>query len=305
VWEDLYYVFMKIWNFLLPATGSHEFKVENEGSRSQQVFIDGTFVAAPEGTTLFTGPSGSLLELRQRGGTWELLVNGLHVEEYTQGKRRSHDDTLRDLRSRPEGSYTIATAFSAETIDLNEVRRFRFTARGEPHTVAIAHRDWVWQIVHNGSVLDRRSHTIWENHASCTFSVDATTGEKLDVEVIMSWDGLKMIWMYSLSANHLSVPACWTKVRGDTGQPNIEVLGDASPQGASVPQQFSEPDPVQFVAPPVELPQGVSFDAAGGCYQANIRMNNKFVFLGEYRTMEEAQARYVEEAEKIRQRAER
>merc|ERR1719215_423709 len=54
---------------------------------------------------MFTGPCGSLLELQLMNGKWELLVNGHIVESYTAGKRQSQGDSLRDLRSRPDGSY--------------------------------------------------------------------------------------------------------------------------------------------------------------------------------------------------------
>lgn len=293
---------MKIWNCLLPETGSHEIRADNLGMADQMVYIDGVLLEAPRGTTLFTGPSGSLLELRQRGGNWELLVNGFVVEDYSAGKRRSKDDSVRDLRSRPDGSYTIATSFSSDCLQLNTVRKFHFTARGDLHEVEIAHQDWVWQIIHNGCLLDRRSHSVWENSGNCRFQVDVAGSAKLDVEVLMSWDTIKMLWLYTLLVNHMAVPPYWTKVRGELSVQIPEVVGDASStSNAAVEPLLPEPSMVPEV--PLELPQGVSYDSSSQCFQANIRQNNKFMFLGEFPTVEEAAARYLEESEKMRQRA--
>jgi len=304
----------KIWNFLLPETGSHEFRVDHlESSAQMTVYVDGMPLEAPPGTTMFTGPCGSLLELRfikrpndsiadgwfqdpKMNGNWELLVNGFIVEQYTAGKRGTQDDSLRDLRSRPDGSYTIATSFSADGMPLNIVRKFRFTARGELHEVEVAHADWVWQIIQNGRLLDRRQHSVWENTGSCHFQIDVTGGEQLEAEVLMSWDMTKMIWFYSLLVNRLSITPYWTKFRGEMPEVSIPEVAGACSEPVI---EHVEPAPVVPEIPAV-LPQGVSYDSASCSYQANIRQNNKFLFLGEFRTVEEAHARYLEEAEKKR-----
>lgn len=289
----------RIWNFLLPETGSHEFRVDNQNSSAQMtVYIDGMPLEAPPGTTMFTGPSGSLLELRSINGTTELLVNGLMVERYTAGKRQTQDDSLRNLTSRPDGSYTIATEFSAVGMALNIVRKFRFTARGELHEVEVAHADWVWQILHNGRLLDRKQHSVWENTGSCRFQIDVPGTGQLEVEVLMSWDLIKMIWFYSLLVNRMSVPPHWSKFRGE--MPEVSILEVVAASAEPTIEQVAPPPFVPEV--PAVLPQGVSYDSLAGSYQANIRQNNKFLFLGEFRTVEEAHARYLEEAEKLRQR---
>jgi len=298
---------MKTWNFLLPDTGEHELKCENLGKSGQRVSVDGMELPAPEGTTMFTGPGGCLLELRHYNSVWELLVNGLLVEDYSQGKRKTRDDTLRNLLSRPDGSYTIATSFSAEGLSLNTVRKYRFTTQGIFHEVEIAHFDWVWQVIHNGVILSRQSHQMRESEKSISFQVDALGGHKLNVEVSMLWDQRKMIWKYSLSVNHILVPACWTKTGGEViGMVPPEVWFEGAPlaQAAEAPLAEEAPLPEELprspVAAPADLPQGVSYDSSSGSYQANMRVNNRFVFLGEFATIPEAEARYKEEAEKIR-----
>jgi hypothetical protein len=294
----------KIWNFLLPETGGHELRVESIGNNAQNVYIDGTLLEAPPGTTMFTGPSGSLLELRFHNHNWDLFVNGLQVEEYSAGKRRSQDDTLRDLRSRPDGSYTIATAFTSEHLvgTMNKVRKFRFLAMGQVHEIEIAHMDWVWQILHNGRIIDRRTHAVSEDSCQCEFKIEAGSMPTLNAQVCMSWDNLKTLWYYTLLVDNLNVPPCWSKIKGDLDSPLLEVVSLAPAYSTDLQPTRDSVAPLPMdspVVPPADLPQGVSFDSANGSYQANIRVNNKFLFLGEFATVDEAEQRYLQEKAKI------
>mmetsp|Transcript_58935 Transcript_58935/g.108883 ORF Transcript_58935/g.108883 Transcript_58935/m.108883 type:complete len:400 (+) Transcript_58935:103-1302(+) len=70
------------WTFMSSETGTHRVRVASIGAPGQQVFIDDVLLAAPDGTTTFTGPGGVLLELRQTERGWTLIVDGLQVEEY-------------------------------------------------------------------------------------------------------------------------------------------------------------------------------------------------------------------------------
>lgn len=71
------------WTFLAPQTGAaHQMRVVNIGRKGQEVWIDGTAVPAPDGTTTFTGPGGALLELRPSGHAWSLFVDGVGIEDY-------------------------------------------------------------------------------------------------------------------------------------------------------------------------------------------------------------------------------
>merc|ERR1711972_39525 len=49
------------------------------GQQGQEVFIDSALAAAPPGTTTFTGPGGTFLELHQVGDDWALSVDGQEV----------------------------------------------------------------------------------------------------------------------------------------------------------------------------------------------------------------------------------
>jgi len=299
----------KTWNFLLPDTGAHELIADNLGRKNQTVRIDGVFLEAPEGCLQFTGPGGSLLELRnarlQKDGAWELLVNGLAVEEYSPSKRKSGDDSLRDLKGRPDGSYTIATTFKAAGLDLNVVRKYRFTAKGVLHEVAVAHQDWVWQVIHNGEILERLAHSMWESKGSCAFEIQIDESTKANAEVKMFWDTFLMIWTYNFSVNNISIHHCYTKTHKDVVNfvpPEVIGAPDEPPQAAATSKDV-EAEAKENSRTAMELPQGVSYDASCGSYQANIRMHNRFVFLGEYATPEEAHQRYLEEAEKIKKKS--
>lgn len=71
------------WTFLAQATGcQHQMRVTNVGRQEQQVFLDGAFVEAPAGSTMFTGPGGALLELRRQGHAWALFIDGVSVQEH-------------------------------------------------------------------------------------------------------------------------------------------------------------------------------------------------------------------------------
>jgi len=70
------------WKFSVPGGGTHQLRVKSIGLSDQEVFIDATPVAAPPGTLTFTGPAGTLLELRETdGGSWALFLDGALVED--------------------------------------------------------------------------------------------------------------------------------------------------------------------------------------------------------------------------------
>mmetsp|Transcript_44715 Transcript_44715/g.103389 ORF Transcript_44715/g.103389 Transcript_44715/m.103389 type:complete len:307 (-) Transcript_44715:29-949(-) len=289
----------KVWNVLFPQSGSHSFRVEDAGLATQRAFLDERPATRMDGTSayLYLGPGGATLELRCTNKQWVLLVDGVIVEEYVPTKRGTGDESLRQLRSKPDGSYMIQTDIDASMLDLNIVRKFRFCAQGHPHEVAIAHREYIWQVVVDEKVVDRVSHKQSDDDGEASFHVKVDESLVLPGLVCMTWDSARCLWIYILTINGVQVPTSWSKAKG-------VVAG-----GTSVPEVCSTyahaqappdvPTPVEGVVqhpqPLASLPQGVSFDGSTGGYQANIKSAvGRFVFLGEFATPEEAHARYLE-----------
>eukprot|EP00405_Crypthecodinium_cohnii_P050023 CAMPEP_0206603126 /NCGR_PEP_ID=MMETSP0325_2-20121206/48042_1 /ASSEMBLY_ACC=CAM_ASM_000347 /TAXON_ID=2866 /ORGANISM="Crypthecodinium cohnii, Strain Seligo" /LENGTH=299 /DNA_ID=CAMNT_0054116235 /DNA_START=187 /DNA_END=1083 /DNA_ORIENTATION=+ len=293
----------RLWYFLLPDTGTHEFKVEDLCSNERLCYIDGNLVDCPSGTTCFTGPGASLLELRQtKDKRWHLLVNGLRVEDYNPGKHLKGDEnSMRELRSMPEGSYTIAPKFTAESGGLKVVRRFRFILSDIFHEIGVAHKDWVWHFLYDDVVVDRLSHTMWEDRCTRSFTIPTADGGKLPVEVRMEWNEGKRLWYYALAVNHIPVPTYWNMAHGYDSTAIPPEIADGvpdSPSGAAMPAEEDEQD-AHCPVDQESLPQGVSYDAALKIYQANIMVKGRFLFLGEFTTAEEAHERWQEEHAKL------
>lgn len=304
---------VKIWNFLLPATGKHQLRVEDIGTAGQRIFIDG--VPAPQSEScLFSGPEDSLLELRNKGrNEWVLLVNGLIVEDYHANRRAHGDESLRETRSKPDGSYLISTEFVTDGLDLNVVRKFRFIAVGHEHEVQIAHSDCVWQVVVDREFVERVAHSMRESSGEARFTIKAADGRAMPTIVRMLWHSRSMVWRYSLSVNGMDIEACWTKAHGPVKPPVASpVVFDGEELSSSVPES-AEADPLDHEqraqdeqdasadsTPLTSLPQGVSYDSSACCYQANVRLpNGRFAFLGEFLTAEEAHQSYLEALPKL------
>lgn len=202
----------RVWNFLLPGEGEHQVSVVNIGKADQRVYLDGSILEAPPDTFMFTGPAGHLLELRKISNAWRLLVGGLIVEEYRANASAS--ESLRDVRHMPEGSYTIATHFEADSL-LTFVRKYRFLVHGECHEIGLAHANWAWQVVFNGIILHHSASLASTVFDSAHLQVNVGRGQALDARISMQWQSLRMIWVYTLTVNGTAVPACWTKRTGD------------------------------------------------------------------------------------------
>merc|ERR1712194_290552 len=110
------------------------------------------WVARLEQAFTFTGPDECLMELKCNRKTWSLLVNGLMVEEYGAIRKGGGDQSLRQLRSMPEGSYMIAPTFDAGVLDLHIIRKWRCVACGEVHEIQLAHAQ-SWQVVVDGALI--------------------------------------------------------------------------------------------------------------------------------------------------------
>jgi len=292
----------KVWNFLLPGCGTHQLRVEEIGTAGQTAFLDGAMQSQRE-VLIFSGPDDSLLEVRQQGGQWRLLVNGLVVEDYVPNRRKTGDETLRELRGKPEGSYMICPDIDASTLELNIIRKFRFTVCGQLHEVRVAHFDCIWQVVVDGHLVDRVAHKLVDNSGEARFYVKALDGSgwRLKALVRMLWIPRGKVWHYNLAVAGQDVPMCWSKVAGDVPgvEPALIVVPDdmrrESEEDLLAEEAAQDEHPACGPSAEEALPQGVSRDPATGGYQANIRAKcGKFVFLGEFQTPQEAYQRYLE-----------
>lgn len=174
----------------------------------------------------------------------------------------------------------------------------------------------------NNGMLDFDVPISSTSSPSPTFRDDMVRGR-----MEMEWSSREMKWVYFLRVNGVPIPCAWMKAKGDlpgvvppqvcSGMASVEgrhtaprvVVHPQSPPsrstssnpyegregpGANLLHDCAEPraDP----HPEMQiLPQGVSYDSETGTYQANIRNRaGKFVFLGEFETVEEAHQKYLE-----------
>lgn len=289
----------KIWNFLIPGLGGQEIRADNLGQADQAVFVNGEPQAlstgpAGEKQLVFTGPGGSFVEIKrhEKTGAFNLLIDGIIVEEQFDVNRRKGDQSLRELRSKPDGSYMIQTEIDVSHVEMNYVRRFWFCANGARHEVAVAHSEWVWQVVYDGKLVDRLSHLKNENNAQADFVVDAAPGQPVRACLVMEWNDKKWLWSYALNVNGVDIPMAWARVGGYVSPPPELPVILAAPEAAPPVAPVEE---VAAPSIPDSLPQGVSYDSTTRSYQANIRSSaGKFVFLGEFATPDEAHRRYLE-----------
>lgn len=304
---DLTTIGTKVWSFLLPDSGEHQFMVKQVGTPDQTMSIDGGPDINQQGK-LFTGPENSVLELQFTGpGSykhskhWYLIVNGMCVESYAVDKRRSGDESLRELKGKPDGSYVISTEFNAAGLELDIVSTFSFRC-GEPvHEIHIAQAKTVWHTVYDGRIMTRAQIA---DGVHVTFEVEVESGQRLSVVACGQWLDLPRTrgkWGYSVFVNGINVPASWTKMTNETCPkmaPTLIPVAVVPPMPTEDLSDESLDGKVRVDAQAVErecLPQGVCFDATSGMYQANIRAKSgKFVSLGEFRSPDEAHQRYVE-----------
>ena len=79
-----------LWKFPIAGKdGENHLRVKHIGEEDQQVFLNGESIIAPPGTSSFTGPCASLLEL-VCWDEWVLLVDGLAVRSQRNEVRDTH-----------------------------------------------------------------------------------------------------------------------------------------------------------------------------------------------------------------------
>lgn len=294
---------VRVWNFVLPESGNHSFRVEGLNDGLRRAFLDNQELEVRPGQETFAGPGGALLRIKECGmptqtprlldkeAKWVLLVNERQVEEADPS-----GNSLRDLRSMAEGSYTIATGFDAGGVSQNACRKYQFLVDNATHEVAVAHRECVWQVSLDGKLVDQQSHSLGDNSGTVDLKVPAANGTHIPGKLTVTWILMELKWSYCLSVAGVLVPASWTKAKGNT-------VGVVPPQicsGAPVSNALETAAPVTHSADadvaPDSLPQGVSYDKETKTFQANIRddKSKRYICLGEFASADAAHQKYLE-----------
>jgi hypothetical protein len=307
----------RVWQFVLPGSGEHIVKAEKIGTCMQKVFLDGAELESREGQTVFSGPNGAILRLKHTPGlrrVWALLVDERQVEEV--GKS---GDGLRDLRSMAEGSYTIATGFSAAGLikRKNMQRKFRFRVAGVAHTVIVAHHDRTWQVAFDTEMVDQEKHSILDSAVEVEFTIPGPDASSLLARLEIVWNMMTLSWTYCLHIGDIRVPVCWMKTRGHLRKvkapevfPGWLTVSNNSPIVFTEEEEAEEEENVMDedeISTELEepgrqnvdldsLPQGVSHDRESDAFQANIRdpKSGRFIFLGEFASPDRAHQKYLE-----------
>jgi len=113
-------------------------------------------------------------------------------------------------------SERLEKSFSTDSA-WHEVRKFKFLLDGSQHEVAVAHKEFVWQVSLDGAlVVDQKCHTLSDNVGRAEFQVVAPTGVKVPARLEMSWVLKNMKWTYHLQVGDVNVPSSWNKVKDVT-----------------------------------------------------------------------------------------
>jgi len=305
---------VRTWCFFLPGSGEHVLKVEKLGTKHQKVLLDGAKLESREGQTVFSGPGDAILRFKHtpdQKRRWVLLVDEHPVEE--AGKSGAG---LRDLRNMAEGSYTIATGFSASGVIRRKsvCRRFRFRIAGQLHTVIVANEDRTWQVAFDDDLIDQEKYSILDTAVEVEFVISCPDGSSLPARLEIVWNMMALTWTHCLHIGGIRVPACWNKTRGLLRKQAPEVFPGWLTVSSNSQIDVAEEDAVEEedededeISTELEdsgkedvaldaLPQGVSYDQESGAFQANIRdsKTGRFIFLGEFTTPERAHKTYLE-----------
>lgn len=229
------------WKFLFGGHG-HHVRVKNIGTAGQEVYLDGAMLEAPEGTTQFTGPAASLLEFRYDGDDWTLRLDGHIVPQFKENEADHSPAACSDGMA------------GVSAVSWN----FIIPSTGSAHTLQVSNMGRAGQRVHLDGVELRGPD------GQTTFT--GPGGSLLEVKLVQG--------MWALFIDGRAAEAARSSSVVDN------VIAQACVRTAVTPQDI--------------LPQGVSLDSESGLYKANIRIAGKFKCLGEFPTIDEAHAKYLQ-----------
>lgn len=306
------------WKFNLPGLGTHQVRAKNMGLRGQQVFIDGSLLDAPDGTTTFTGPGASLLDFHSRGESWVLHVDGMFIPQFNPnpglaGARRwdfslpatgMHSLTAIDVGMPSQQVALDGVPLDAppgtSTFTGPEGCHLHLERSGDAYVLFVDGQP-VREVLASGSseVPSEMAWTIFFPGA----------GEVVTHQVRVSNMGGQGQQLFIDGVDVPAPPGTTTftgpagsllEVSAATGGLSLMVDGVPVDEFNARTKRAVEamPGARAAVAPDFGLPQGVSLDSDTGKYKANIRIGGRFVSLGEFSSPEEAHQRYLEEKKK-------
>mmetsp|Transcript_121668 Transcript_121668/g.306048 ORF Transcript_121668/g.306048 Transcript_121668/m.306048 type:complete len:405 (-) Transcript_121668:84-1298(-) len=306
------------WRFTLQGMGTHHLRVTNIGSSSQQVFLDGAPMDAPEGTMTFTGPGASLLELQKRDGVWVVVVDGVVVHQHNPNVDPTDPLHVWNFSLPATGLHQLRVAHigrAGQEVFVDNVQlpapegTTTFTGPGACLLELQQHGDQ-WTLLVDGVAVEVGSNddvatpgaeahwTFLAPHTGTAHQMRvANIGRKcqevfIDGTPVPAPEGTTMFTGPGGALLELRLRGhAWALFVDGMGVEDYNARSSTlSMAGASDAALASKRAAVDVAG---SLPQGVSYDAESGSYKANIRVGGKFKCLGDFATPDEAHAQYL------------
>lgn len=307
------------WKFALTGTGTHHVRVKNLGQATQELYLDGAFVEAPQGCLTFTGPCGSLLEFQQRGDSWVLLVDGFQLQQCNPHADQGEPPLCWDVELPNLGTHhirAIGLGRRGQEVFLDGVLipapegELAFTGPGGSLIELKQRAAGVWQVFVDGQPGAEGivgftglnpgqipSEAVWNFAVPNTGAVHSLKVHRIGHHDQQVWIDSTEIPAPPGQRAFTGPGGCLLEIRALSGQLELFVdgrLAEVTLQHRTIPtEQTTAPASSPARAGEVALPQGVSLDSSTGKYKANVRVQGRFRCLGEFATPEEAHQRYL------------
>jgi len=293
----------------------------------QEVVLDGAPLEAPQGTTSFTGPAGSLLRLQKVEGHWTLTVDGVLANRYNPSADPT-DPPLTWSFGDAHEMRVLSIGKPGQEVYINGVQvpapdgQTSFTGPGGC-LLELLKKGEVWVLSVDGVVVEEchvdaitqslQTEAAWRYYPSNTgfahqvlvrnigrsdqelyIDGNLVAGEKGQMSFTgpggvlleLRQDGHE--WQLFVNGHTLSD---FNRLMSASPPPLAPISGPAPPAAAPAASPLPEEQAPKREEP---LPAGVSHDQATGKYVANIRVKNRFKYLGEFGTPQAAHEKYVE-----------
>merc|ERR1712224_954560 len=147
----------------------------------------------------------------------------------------------------------------------------------------------------DGKLVDQQSHSLSDSHGTVDLKIPAGSNSHIPGRLVVTWILKELKWSYCLTIAGVSVPASWTKAKGDTVGAVLPKISSGSPVQAPEVAPVSADSCDADVVPPC-LPQGVSYDKETKTFQANIKddKTKRYICLGEFASSDAAHQKYLE-----------